>query len=322
MKSINEIKSIAKSTIELEGQSILKLLDFIDDDFGKVVQEILNSKGRLIVTGVGKSANIAQKMVSTFNSTGQPSIFMHAADALHGDLGNIQSEDIVVCISKSGSTAEIKTLIPLLKDMGNSIIAITGNSESYLSQQSNWTILSKVDKEACPNNLAPTTSTTAQLVIGDALAVSLLECRNFSDIDFAKYHPGGALGKKLFFKVDDLCSDNSMPSVLPNETIKNVIVEISNKRLGATAVIENNQLLGVITDGDIRRMLENEGSDWSTLKAKDIMCDKPKTIDWNELAAKALTIMEDNNISQLIVCKGDSYHGIVHIHDILKEGIL
>ena len=322
MKSINEIKSIAKSTIELEGQSILKLLDFIDDDFGKVVQEILNSKGRLIVTGIGKSANIAQKMVSTFNSTGQPSIFMHAADALHGDLGNIQSEDIVVCISKSGSTAEIKTLIPLLKDMGNSIIAITGNSESYLSQQSNWTILSKVDKEACPNNLAPTTSTTAQLVIGDALAVSLLECRNFSDIDFAKYHPAGALGKKLFFKVDDLCSDNSMPSVLPNDTIKNVIVEISNKRLGATAVIENNQLLGVITDGDIRRMLENEGSDWSTLKAKDIMYDKPKTIEWNELAAKALTIMEDNNISQLIVCKGDSYHGIVHIHDILKEGIL
>ncbi|MBL6657490.1 MAG: KpsF/GutQ family sugar-phosphate isomerase [Flavobacteriales bacterium] len=322
MKSINEIKSIAKSTINLEGQSILKLLEFIDDDFGKVVQEILKSKGRLIVTGIGKSANIAQKMVSTFNSTGQPSIFMHAADALHGDLGNIQSEDIVVCISKSGSTPEIKTLLPLLKEMGNSIIAITGTSDSYLSQQSDWTILSKVDKEACPNNLAPTTSTTAQLVIGDALAVCLLECRGFSDIDFAKYHPGGALGKKLFLKVDDLCSDKSKPSVPANETIQNVIVEISNKRLGATAVIENYQLIGVITDGDIRRMLENEGADWSTLKATDIMCDTPKTIQYNELASKALTIMEDNNISQLIVCKGDTYHGIVHIHDILKEGIL
>lgn len=322
MKSINEIKSIAKSTIELEGHAILRLLEFINDDFGKVVQEILNSNGRLIVTGIGKSANIAQKMVSTFNSTGQPSIFMHAADALHGDLGNIQAQDIVVCISKSGSTPEIKTLLPLLKEMGNTIVAITGTSDSYLSQQSDWTILSKVDKEACPNNLAPTTSTTAQLVIGDALAVCLLECRNFSDKDFAKYHPGGALGKRLFLKVDDLCSENSMPCVGPSETIKNVIVEISNKRLGATAVIENNILVGIITDGDIRRMLENEGADWGSLVAKDIMSEKPKTIQSTELAAKALTIMEDNNISQLIVCKGESYHGIVHIHDILKEGIL
>lgn len=322
MKSINEIKSIAKSTIDLQGQSILKLVEFIDDDFGKIVLEILNSKGRLIVTGIGKSANIAQKMVSTFNSTGQPSIFMHAADALHGDLGNIQSDDIVVCISKSGSTPEIKTLLPLLKEMGNSIIAITANSDSYLSKHSDWTILSKVEKEACPNNLAPTTSTTAQLVIGDALAVSLLECRNFSDVDFAKFHPGGTLGKRLFLKVDDLCSDNSMPFVEPNSTVQNVIVEISNKRLGATAVIEDNKILGIITDGDIRRMLENEGSDWTKLKAIDIMSSAPKIIQYNELAAKALNVLEDNNISQLIVCKGEYYHGIIHIHDILKEGIL
>ena len=322
MKSINEIKSIAKSTIDLEGKSILKLLEFIDDNFGIIVQEILKSNGRFIVTGIGKSANIAQKIVSTFNSTGQPSVFMHAADAMHGDLGNIQADDIVVCISKSGSTSEIKTLIPLLKGMGNSIIAITGNADSYLSQHSDWTILSKVEKEACPNNLAPTTSTTAQLVIGDALAVCLLECRNFSDKDFAKYHPGGSLGKKLFLKVDDLCTDKSVPCVDQNETIKNVIIEISNKRLGATAVIEDGRLFGIITDGDIRRMLENEGSDWSTLKAKDIMCKTPKTIQFDELAAKALTIMEDNNISQLIVCKGEKYHGIVHLHDILKEGIL
>lgn len=319
-KTSNEIKNIAKRTILLEGNSILSLTNFVDETFAVVVKEILQSTGRLIVTGVGKSANIAQKIVSTFNSTGQPAIFMHAADALHGDLGNIQPNDIVICLSKSGSTTEIKTLIPLLKDMGNPIVALCGTEESYLSRHSDWTILTKVEKEACPNNLAPTTSTTAQLVMGDALAVCLLESRQFTDIDFAKYHPGGSLGKKLFLKIGDLCREKDKPMVHETDTMHEVIVEISKKRLGATAVIANNTLRGVITDGDIRRMLEKT-TDWFSLKAKDIMSHSPKTIEYTELASSALAHMESNNISQIIVLKSGSYYGIVHIHDILKEGI-
>ena len=321
MKSNKEILSIAKSTIKLEGDSILKLLDFLTDDFSQIVQQILSSKGRLIVTGVGKSANIAQKMVSTFNSTGQPAIFMHAADAIHGDLGNIQKDDIVVCISKSGSTPEIQTLLPMLNRMGNLLIAMTGNKNSILAQKSHWTLLTTVEKEACPNNLAPTTSTTAQLVMGDALAVCLLECRGFSDVDFAKFHPGGALGKRLILNLGELCSETLKPQVESNAPIKDVIVEISKKRLGATAVVDQHKLLGIITDGDIRRMLEHE-QEWNHLTAKDIMNAQPKVMDYDQLAFHALNYMETNNISQLIVTKNHLYTGIVHIHDILKEGII
>ncbi len=321
MKSISEIKSIAISTISLEGQSILHLKEYIDDTFSEIVNAILESKGRLIVSGIGKSANIAQKIVSTFNSTGQPAVFMHAGDAIHGDLGNVQPNDIVLCISKSGNTDEIKVLVPLIKKMNNKLIAMTANSDSYLSEQANWTIKTSVEKEACPNNLAPTTSTTAQLVMGDALAICLLECRDFSDADFARYHPGGTLGKRLFLKAGDLCSQDLSPQVLPSSTINEVIVEISNKRQGATAVINENKLLGIITDGDIRRMLESE-ADWSKVKAVDIMNTNPKTISYDELATSSLKIMEQNNISQIIVLKESNYFGIVHIHDILKEGLV
>ena len=321
LKSNIDIKKIAKSVIRTEGESILHLQAFVNDDFTAIISTILKSKGRLIVSGIGKSANIAQKIVSTFNSTGQPAIFMHAADAIHGDLGNVQTDDIVLCISKSGNTEEIKVLLPLIKAMGNTIIAMTTNTDSYLSKQSNWTINTSIEKEACPNNLAPTTSTTAQLVMGDALAICLLECREFTDADFARYHPGGSLGKQLFMKIGELCSNNQAPQVSADSSIKEVIVEISNKRLGATAVIENNQLLGIITDGDIRRMLENQ-SDWNNFKASDIMNSNPKIVKEVELASDALKVMQQNNISQIVVVNDDAYIGIVHIHDILKEGLV
>ena len=259
-----------QSLLYAQKENLFFIYKLFNDDFIAIISTILKSKGRLIVSGIGKSANIAQKMVSTFNSTGQPAIFMHAADAIHGDLGNVQAEDIVLCISKSGNTEEIKVLVPLIKIMGNTIIAMTANLDSYLSKQSDWTINTSVEKEACPNNLAPTTSTTAQLVMGDALAVCLLECRDFSDADFARYHPGGTLGKRLFMKIGELCSQNTAPFVQPSASIKKVIVEISNKRLGATAVIDDESLVGIITDGDIRRMLENEPN-WSSFSAKDIM---------------------------------------------------
>ena len=321
MKSNIDIKKIAKSVINIEGESILNLQTYINDDFTSIISIILKSKGRLIVSGIGKSANIAQKMVSTLNSTGQPSIFMHAADAIHGDLGNVQADDIVLCISKSGNTDEIKVLLPLIKSMGNTIIAMTANSDSYLSKQSNWTINSSVEKEACPNNLAPTTSTTAQLVMGDALAVCLLECREFTDDDFARYHPGGTIGKQLFMKIGELCSSNQVTKVSADSSVNEVIIEISNKRLGATAVVENNKLVGIITDGDIRRMLENQ-SDWNNFKAFDIMNSNPKIVNEDDLASTALKVMQQNNISQIIVVNDDTYIGIVHIHDILKEGVV
>jgi arabinose-5-phosphate isomerase len=321
LKTTEEIKSIAKSTIEEEGKAVLQLLDYVGDEIAEVVQLLLNSKGRLIVTGIGKSANIAQKLVATFNSTGQPAVFMHAADAIHGDLGNIQKEDVVLCISKSGNTPEIKTLLPMIRTMGNKLFSITGNMESYLAKMSDWALNTTVEKEACPNNLAPTTSTTAQLVMGDALAVCLLKCRNFSDADFARFHPGGALGKRLFLKVGDLCAAHDLPKVLPTASIQEVIMEISQKRLGATAVVNEATLLGVITDGDIRRMLE-EGSDIHSLQAEDIMCQSPKSVESTALATEALKIMEANSISQLLVLEDGEYIGIVHIHDILKEGIV
>ncbi len=321
MKTTEEIKSIAKFTIETEAKSVLQLVDFVDDELVNVVQKLLQNSGRLVITGIGKSANIAQKLVATFNSTGQPALFMHAADALHGDLGSVQKNDVVMCISKSGNTSEIKALLPLLKGMGNDLVAMTGNIDSFLAKQSDYLLNTSVDKEACPNNLAPTSSTTAQLVMGDALAVCLLECRNFSDVDFARFHPGGALGQRLFLKVSDLSAQNQSPQVSVDADVKSVIVEISQKRLGATAVLQGDVIKGIITDGDIRRMLE-AGGDFMNLQAKDIMCANPKQIQADELASVALEIMEEHKITQLLVIEATSYIGIVHLHDILKEGII
>jgi arabinose-5-phosphate isomerase len=320
-KSIDKIIELAKSTLTIEADSIRNLLNYINDDFVACVQLIYESKGRVVVTGIGKSAIIAQKIVATFNSTGTPAIFMHAADAIHGDLGTLQQDDIVICISKSGNTPEIKVLVPLLKIGGNKLIALVGNTESYLAKQSDYILNSTVEKEACPNNLAPTSSTTAQLAMGDALAVCLLDYRGFSSKDFAKYHPGGALGKKLYLKVSDISSQNQMPQVKPDDSIKAVILEISSKRLGATAVIDNGNLVGVITDGDLRRMLEKSDS-INDLTASDIMNKIPKRIEANELAINAMILLEQNNITQLIVTDKGKYHGFVHLHDLLKEGII
>ena len=320
MKSLSEIISIAKSVIRLEAAEIKNLESKINDVFANTVALILSSKGRVIVAGVGKSANIASKIVATFNSTGQPAVYLHAAEAIHGDLGNIQENDIVICISKSGNTEEIKYLLPLIKNMRNKIIAICGNKDSYLASQADFFLDASIEKEACPHNLAPTSSTTVQLVIGDALAVCLLESKNFTDKDFARFHPGGALGKRLLLKVGDIAEKNEKPSVDSDESVANVIIEISQKRLGATAVLDGKKLIGIITDGDLRRMLQKEKK-IDQLFAKDIMNTKPKSITISTLAIDALKMMETYNISQLIVLDKDDYAGIIHIHDILKEGI-
>jgi len=320
LKNKNRIIENAQQTILAESKAIANLVNFLNDDFENSVNFIHNSKGRVIVTGIGKSANIATKIVATFNSTGTPAIFMHAADAIHGDLGIIQTNDVVICISKSGNTPEIKILVPLIKNYGNKIIAITGNIESFLGTNADFALNSYVEKEACPNNLAPTTSTTAQLVMGDALAVCLLELNSFSSNDFAKYHPGGALGKKLYLRVRDLIENNAQPQVTIHTPIKDVIIEISKKRLGTTAVIENTKIIGVITDGDLRRMLK-DNADISQLKANDIMSKNPKTIQVDEMAITALETMENNNITQILVEDGTKYVGVVHLHDLLKEGI-
>jgi len=321
LKKSENILDTAKNTILIEAEAIKNLTQYLNKDFENTVSAILNSDGRVIVTGIGKSANIATKIVATFNSTGTPAVFMHAADAIHGDLGNIQKNDVVICISKSGNTPEIKVLVPLIKGSGNTIIAITGNKDSYLGKYADFVLNSYVEKEACPNNLAPTSSTTAQLVIGDALAICLLEQRDFTGKDFAKYHPGGTLGKKLYLRVNDLIADNEKPEVDPETTIKDVIYEISEKRLGTTVVTRNNKILGIITDGDIRRMLENH-KDIHQLKAKDIMSKKPIKIGHDEMAVKAVEIMENKDITQIIVVKGEEYLGIIHFHDLLKEGII
>ncbi|NLP58138.1 SIS domain-containing protein [Lutibacter sp. B1] len=320
MKNKNTIIETAKQTITVESKAIANLINYIDEGFEKAVKFIHNSNGRVIVSGVGKSANIATKIVATLNSTGTPAIFMHAADAIHGDLGTIQKNDVVICISKSGNTPEIKVLVPLIKNYGNKIIALTGNTESYLGSNADFILNSFVEKEACPNNLAPTTSTTAQLVIGDALAICLLELNNFSSKDFAKYHPGGALGKKLYLRVSDLVSKNELPKVVPTTPIKDVIIEISKKRLGTTAVLKNDKIVGIITDGDLRRMLK-DNNDISALTAQDIMSKNPKTINSDEMAIKALETMENNSITQLLVEDNSKYVGVVHLHDLLKEGI-
>ena len=311
----------AKRSISEQGDAIKNIVNFLDDSFAEAVELILKSNGRVIITGIGKSAIIANKIVATLNSTGTPSIFMHAADAIHGDLGLVQKKDIIICISKSGNTPEIKVLVPLLKRAGNPLIAITGNKNSFLGEESDFVFNSYVDKEVCPNNLAPTTSTTAQLVIGDALAVCLLQMKDFSSDDFAKYHPGGALGKKLFLTVRDLAMKNEKPNVGLKSNIKDVIIEISEKRLGVSAVIEQNKIKGIITDGDLRRMLAKT-ENFTNLSAIDIMTKNPKSIDINAMAVDAMKLMEKHQITQLLVTDNEMYAGVIHLHDLMKEGIL
>lgn len=317
-----DIKSIAIQTIKTEAAAIEKLAGFIDDDFEKTVSLIYNGKGRVIVSGIGKSAIIASKIVATFNSTGTPAIFLHAADAIHGDLGIIQPDDVIICLSKSGSTPEIKVLVPLIKNLGNKIVAIVSSTNSYLAQKADYVLKATVDKEACPNNLAPTSSTTAQLVIGDALAVCLLKLRGFTPEDFARFHPGGALGKKLYMRVADIYSSDNIPKVKPNDELRPVILEISSKRLGAAAVVDDEgNVLGIITDGDLRRMLQKTQS-FDSITAKDIMSMNPKTIEKDELAIHAFNLMEQHKITQLLVLNKGKYDGVIHIHDILREGIV
>ncbi|MEI7965475.1 MAG: KpsF/GutQ family sugar-phosphate isomerase [Chitinophagaceae bacterium] len=312
----------ALRTIELELAAVAGLKAFINADFVKAVETIALSKGRLVVSGVGKSAVIAQKIVATLNSTGTPAIFMHAADAIHGDLGMVQDSDIILLISKSGDSPEIKVLIPFLQNFGNTLIGMVGNMESFLAKHSHIILNTTVAQEACPNNLAPTSSTTAQLVMGDALAVCLMELKGFNTDDFAKYHPGGALGKKLYLRVETIALQNAQPKVLPTAGIREVIVEMTEKRLGATAVVdEQNNIQGIITDGDLRRMLEHN-SNFNELKAKDIMSLHPKKIEASELAVDALEEMRKQNISQLLVETNGLYYGIIHLHDLVREGII
>ena len=315
------ILASAKKTILSESESIAKLTQFLDDNFVNAVEIIYESKGRLVVTGIGKSAIIAQKIVATLNSTGTPSLFLHASEAIHGDLGMLQPSDVVICISKSGNSPEIKVLVPLLKRFGNKLIAITGNTTSFLGKEADFVLNTYVDSEACPINLAPTNSTTAQLVMGDAIAVCLMEMKNFTAEDFAKYHPGGALGKKLLLRVSDMLDTTHKPIVAADSTIKNVIIEISEKRLGVTAVIENEKVIGIITDGDIRRML-NKTENISGLTAQEIMTKNPKTIKSTDMVSDALNILEYFSITQLVVVDNGEYKGVIHLHDILKEGII
>lgn len=318
-----QIIDFARSIIDTEQRAIESLSDFVDDNFAKIASLIFNSRGRLIITGIGKSAIIANKIVATLNSTGTPAIFMHAADAIHGDLGLIQPSDMAICISKSGNSPEIKVLIPFIKNMGNTVIGMVGNMDSYLAQASDYVINTTVPGEACPNNLAPTSSTTAQLVMGDALAMVLLKMHGFTAEDFARFHPGGALGKKLYTRVRDLVATDRRPAVSPNATLREVIIEISSKRLGATAVVDDStgQLCGIITDGDLRRMLQSE-RDTSGVVARDIMSLNPKSIDADELAVNAFKIMETNKITQLLAVEQGRYLGVVHIHDILEQGVV
>ena len=321
MNTTNTILESAKRTILEESKSISQLTNYLTEDFSKAVSLIHEAKGRLVVTGIGKSAIIAQKIVATLNSTGTPSLFLHASEAVHGDLGMVQPGDIIICISKSGNSPEIKVLAPLLKRHDNVLIGMTSDKNSFLGKESHYILHAHVDKEACPNNLAPTNSTTAQLVLGDALAVALMELRQFKSEDFALYHPGGALGKKLLLRVADMLDTTHAPKVSPDASIKNVIVEISEKRLGVTAVIENEKVIGIITDGDIRRML-NTNDTFTHLTAKDIMTKNPKNISSDILVSEALSILENNSITQLVVIDNDNYKGILHLHDILKEGIV
>ncbi len=321
MSNGKAILDIAKKTIETEATAIRNLSSLLDETFAEAVDFILHSEGRVIVSGIGKSAIIASKIVATLNSTGTPAIFMHAADAIHGDMGIIQKNDTVILISKSGSTPEIKMLAPLIKQGGNKLIGMTGNPDSFLGKQADYILNTYVEKEACPNNLAPTTSTTAQMVLGDALAICLVQLRGFTSKDFAKYHPGGTLGKKLYLRVADIALGNLKPQVDVNADVRQVIIEISEKMLGATAVIENNRIRGIVTDGDIRRML-NKYDNISGLKARDIMTSNPRTIGMEVLAVKALKEMQEKGISQLLAVDGEAYVGVVHLHNLINEGIL
>ena len=321
MKLSEQIISSAKETISNEAKAIANLENYIDEEFIKAVEVIYRSEGRVVVTGIGKSAIIANKIVATLNSTGTPSIFMHAADAIHGDLGIVQDNDVVICISKSGDSPEIKVIVPLIKNFHNVLIGLTGNKDSFLGKQADYVLNSYVEMEACPNNLAPTTSTTAQMVIGDAIAVCLLNLKGFSSRDFAKYHPGGSLGKKLYLRVSDIVSQNMVPMVSAETDVANVIIEISEKMLGVTAVLENDRIIGIITDGDIRRMLKDHG-EIKGLKARDIMSADPKTIEQDTLAVVAMEILEKNQISQLLAVENGKYTGVVHLHNLIREGIL
>ena len=321
MEKFNNVLDFARKTIETELYSLGKLTNFLDKDFALSVQTILESGGRVVVTGIGKSAIIAQKIVATMNSTGTPAIFMHAADAIHGDLGMIQPSDVVVCISKSGNTPEIKVLVPLLKRDQNPLIAITANKESFLATQSDYVLYAYTEREACPNNLAPTTSTTSQLVIGDALAVALMQVKAFGSADFAKYHPGGALGKRLYLTVGEAIAKNQVPVVTPETDVKQVIVEISQKMLGVTAVLDGERIVGVITDGDIRRMLSRY-EDIKGLHARNIMSLHPKTIEADVLAVDALDFMQNHKITQLLVTQNQRYIGVIHLHNLIQEGII
>ncbi len=321
MKSNREIIDRALSTLDTEAIAVSQLKNYIDDRFVEIVKLIHLSEGRVIITGIGKSAIVAQKIVATMNSTGTPSVFMHAADAIHGDLGIILKNDVVICISKSGNTPEIKLLVPLIKSGGNKLIGMVGDLSSFLAVQSDYILNTTVEREACPNNLAPTSSTTAQMALGDALAVCLLDCKGFSELDFARYHPGGSLGKRLYLRVGDLHPVNPKPEVKPTASIQDVILEISSKRLGATAVTENGLLKGIITDGDLRRMMSMGGA-FDNVKASDIMTPNPKTATSEMMAADALQIMKSAHITQLVVVQEGRYEGFVHLHDLLKEGII
>lgn len=323
MNLVNNIALSAKKVLHAEADAIARLAEFIDEDFEKCVEAILHSKGRVVVTGIGKSANIATKIVATLNSTGTPALFMHAADAIHGDLGMIQPDDFVICISKSGNTPEIKVLVPLLKRKGSKLAAMVSTVDSYLGQSADFILNANVEREACPHNLAPTTSTTAALALGDALAVSLLEARGFSSTDFATLHPGGSLGKRMYLMVGDIYGHNQAPNVNANASLKEIIIEISSKRLGATAVVKegSKELVGIITDGDLRRML-NKYDSIEGIKASDIMTPSPLTIEPEQYAAEALAIMQEKSITQLIVTKSGNFEGFVHLHDLLKEGLV
>lgn len=319
-----DIKDIARKVISDESEAVKRLISYVDDDFERVVRLIYESKGRVIVTGIGKSAIIAQKIVATLNSTGTPAIFLHAAEAIHGDMGMVQDEDVVIFISKSGNTPEIKVLLPLIRNIGNNhIVAMVSNTDSFLAQNAEFVLKATVEREACPNNLAPTNSTTAQLVMGDALAMCLIELRSFSSRDFARYHPGGSLGKRLYTRVADVFDRENKPRVAIDDHIRKIILEMSGGCLGAVAVTdEGEHLLGIITDGDLRRMLEKY-EDVDGLKATDIMSSSPKTIGEDELAYNAFQLMEKSSITQLVVVdKEKRYKGMVHLHDILKEGVV
>lgn len=324
MKEIFDIKKIVISTIKQESEAINALVDYVTDDFEKAVKLIYSSLGRVVITGIGKSANIATKIVSTLNSTGTPAIFMHAADAIHGDLGMIQKDDVVICISKSGNTPEIKVLVPLIKATKTPLIAIVGDMQSVLAKNADYVLNCFVTQEADPNNLAPTCSTTAQLVIGDALAVALLKMRGFSKDDFAKYHPGGSLGKRLYLRVSDFYINNEKPQVELNTPLYDIIMEITSKRLGCTAVLEKEKVKGIITDGDLRRMIAKQKDNIpANILAKDIMTSTPKCIQPDVFAVKALEIMRENQITSLLVIDNkDNYLGVIHLHDLIKEGII